>query len=70
MAELRNISVKVHWPKRNKSIPFLSGLTGADEFADRTMISTRGAIFVSVSTPRAAMEKGKEYSESLSQGGD
>lgn len=53
----------------NKIIPFSSGLTGTDD-EDDMMISSRGAIFVSVSTPKAAMEKGKEYNDSVSQGGD
>ena len=55
--------------QNNKIIPFSSGLTGTDD-EDDMMISSRGAIFVSVSTPKAAMEKGKEYNDSVSQGGD
>ena len=69
MSQLQNITVRDHWPKR-KSIPFLFGLTGTDKFDDMTMISSRGAIFVSISTPKTAMEKGKEYNDSVSQGGD
>lgn len=69
VSEPQNIPIRDHWPKR-KSIPFLFELTGTDKLDDMTMISSRGAIFVSVSTPKAAMEKGKEYNDSVSQGGD
>lgn len=62
MSEPQNVPVRDHWPKR-KSIAFLFGLTGTDKLYDMTMISSRGAIFVSVSTPKTAMEKGKEYND-------
>lgn len=68
-SEPQNTPVRDHWPK-NKTIIFLFGLTDTDKLDDMTMISSRGAIFVSVSTPKAAMEKGKEYNDSASQGGD
>lgn len=69
MAGLQNIPVRDHWPNQTNT-PFSSGLTGTDEFDDTMMISSSRAIFVSVSTPETAMEKGKEYNDSVSQGGD
>jgi len=70
IAELQNTPIRDHWPKNPpNTIPFSSGPTGTDE-CDDIMISSRGAIFVSVSTPKADMEKGKEYNDSVSQGGD
>lgn len=68
MSEPQNIPVRDYWPKR-KSTPFLFGLTGTDKHHGMT-ISSKGVVFVSVSTLKAAMEKGKGYNDSASQGGD